>query len=300
MAMDDFVILDLDDEFCSSARADLAGVRFEISDSAGDGGRTRWAATTSYGETFRSILFAGRKSVPDRRSYSTPEMLDAARTLTGLDEVVVFRAQANVMLPGQGLGRHTDVPEFRGARRWSFPDWLLVAMLHSGIYDDEQVRIVSAVAWPMATNGGDLRVFDRANETLLGSFTPERATAVVCDSYRLPHDVDRIPGDEVTVGPGDAIGLERDGGDEGWVLRRTDGSTVVLRPDEVRLSILVKMACFRDAAERDRYFDGSSDPLDEAAVIARLAKGLPVADERSDGGAFHQELVDHYVSYMPG
>jgi hypothetical protein len=272
--------------------SEVAQVEFAISESAApDDSGARWAASTAYGETFRSILFDGHNRETD--AYAPPEITEAATRIAGRDEVAVFRAQANVMLPGQGLGRHTDVPEFYRARRWSFPDWLLVAMLHSGLYDDDQVRIVSAVVWPTTTGGGDLRMFDRTDTHLLASFPPMPGAAVVNDTYRLPHDVWTIPGDEVGVGPGDRIGLR----DDVWVLERTDGSTTTMNRAQVRMSVLVKVACFRNSRERDRYFDRTDDMLDQNDVIARLAEKIP-SGERQEGDALHQQLVDHYVSYM--
>jgi hypothetical protein len=290
----------VDKTFCDRLAAEVAEVEFKISESAApDDSGAQWAVSTAYGETFRSILFDGQNR--EAGAFAPPEITEAASRIAGLGEgegggggeVAVFRAQANVMLPGQGLGRHTDVPEFYRARRWSFPDWLLVAMLHSGLYDDDQVRIVSAVVWPTTTGGGDLRVFDRTDTHLLASFPPVPGAAVVSDTYRLPHDVWTIPGDEVEVGPGDRIGLRGDV----WVLERTDGSTATLERDQVRMSVLIKVACFHNNDERDRYFDRTGEMLDQDDVIARLAEQIP-ATERQEGAALHQQLVDHYVSYM--
>lgn len=288
--MDDVVHLPaVDQGFCARLEAALPGVEFEISATAGTPTGARWAVETSYGETFRAMLFDGH----EREAFAPPEMIEAARRLTGLDEVVAFRAQANVMLPGQGLGRHTDVPEFRRARRWSFPDWLLVAMLHSGLYDDDQVRVISALVWPTTTNGGDLRVFDRSNTSLLAAFPPVPGSAVVCDTCRLPHEVSAIPGEGVTVGAGDRIGLRPDG----WHLQRTDGSTMTLPASHVRTSVLVKLACFRDEDERDRYVAAAEDMLDQDDVIAALAERLPPGARKDDEG-LPQQLVDCFVSYM--
>jgi len=288
--MDQVVSLrSVDRDFCARLEAALLEVEFEISASAGQRTGARWAVTTSYGETFRAILFDGH----EREAFAPPEMIEAARRLTGLDEVVAFRSQANVMLPGQGLGRHTDVPEFQRARRWSFPDWLLVAMLHSGLYDDDQVRVISALVWPTTTNGGHLRVFDRSNTSLLAAFPPVPGSAVVCDTCRLPHEVSAIPGEDVTVGAGDRIGLRPDG----WHLQRTDGSILTLPRRRVRTSILVKLACFRDEDERDRYFSAAEDMLDQDDVIATLAERLPPG-ARKDGDGLPQQLVDFFVSYM--
>ena len=62
--------------------------------------------------------------------------VEAARAVHGrsvIEPAIVF---ANLMVPGQELAVHTDVPEFRGCNRKVMPQWLLVAMHHSGLFDD--------------------------------------------------------------------------------------------------------------------------------------------------------------------
>jgi hypothetical protein len=287
---DDIVHLaSLDGDFCARLDAAVRGATLTAGGSTEPGrAEVRWAVPTAYGETFRAIAVDGEQPP----SFAPPELIDAARRLSGLDEVVVFRVQANAMLPAQGLGRHTDVPEFWGARRWVFPDWLLVAMLHSGLYDDAQLRVVSALAWPVATNGGALRIFDRADRELRGAFDPTPGIAVVSDTTRLPHEVTTVPGDEVDAGPGDSIRL----GADGWRLRRAGGEQHLLSRDQVRASVLVKLSCFTDRSARERCFARAEPPLDEQEVIATLTDHLPV--EPQQGPALHQQLVDHFVSYM--
>jgi hypothetical protein len=286
---DEIVTLTLDDGFCRRLEELVMATELKAGSPAPDAEQaTRWAVTTSYGETFRGIALDD----VGPPSFVPPELTAAARQLSGLDEVVVFRVQANAMLPAQGLGRHTDVPEFWGARRWVFPDWLLVAMLHSGLYDDAQLRVISALVWPVATNGGALRIFDRADGELRGSFDPTPGMAVVSDTTRLPHEVTTVPGDEVDAGPGDSIRL----GSDGWHLRRAGGEQHLLSRDQVRASVLVKLGCFADRSARERCFARTEPALDEQEVIATLTGHLPV--EPQQGPALHQQLVDHYVSYM--
>jgi len=57
------------------------------------------------------------------------------------------RRYANVLLPGQELAVHTDVPEFRGASRKTLPQWLLVAMHHSQLFERWRVPIATGVTW---------------------------------------------------------------------------------------------------------------------------------------------------------
>src|SRR5436309_8424590 len=50
-------------------------------------------------------------------------LLDAARQLHGRPVIVPAIVYANILLPGQELAVHTDVPEFRGANRKVVPQW---------------------------------------------------------------------------------------------------------------------------------------------------------------------------------
>ena len=54
------------------------------------------------------------------------QMQAAARDISGGSEIVPAIVYANLLVPGQELAIHTDVPEFRGANRKNLPQWLLV------------------------------------------------------------------------------------------------------------------------------------------------------------------------------
>ena len=74
-------------------------------------------------------------------------------------------AYANLMVPGQELAVHTDVPEFRGVSRKTHPQWLCVAMHHSGLFDDWRMPIATGVAWFHDCDGGDDESQPRLRQT---------------------------------------------------------------------------------------------------------------------------------------
>ena len=76
---------------------------------------------------------------------------EAARTIQGRRVVVPVIVYANLMVPGQQLAVHTDVPEFRGANRKELPEWLLVVMHHCGLFDQWRMPIVTAVSPKLAS-----------------------------------------------------------------------------------------------------------------------------------------------------
>src|SRR5439155_1647490 len=56
--------------------------------------------------------------------------VEAARAIHGRPVVEPAIVYANLLVPGQELAVHTDVPEFRGANRKRYPQWLMVVVHH--------------------------------------------------------------------------------------------------------------------------------------------------------------------------
>jgi hypothetical protein len=73
--------------------------------------------------------------------------VEAARAIHGRPVIEPAIVYANLLVPGQELAVHTDVPEFRGANRKLYPQWLMVVMHHSGLFDDHRIPIATAVGW---------------------------------------------------------------------------------------------------------------------------------------------------------
>ena len=76
-----------------------------------------------------------------------PLILQSAKSLSGAAIIVPAIVYANILVPGQELAIHTDVPEFRGLNRKNTPQWLLVCMLHSKLFESWRVPIMTCVAW---------------------------------------------------------------------------------------------------------------------------------------------------------
>ena len=91
--------------------------------------------------------------------FNHPDLLAVAREVTGRPLIVPAIVYANILTPGQELAIHTDVPEFRGADRKRMPQWLLVTMLHSGLFDEYRVPIATCVSWFGANPGGAFAYF---------------------------------------------------------------------------------------------------------------------------------------------
>src|SRR5205807_2917920 len=90
--------------------------------------------------------------------------VDAARTIHERAVIEPAIAYANLLVPGQELAVHTDVPEFRGANRKLYPQWLMVVMHHSGLFDEYRMPIATAVGWFNDCHGGEFAFYPQGGD----------------------------------------------------------------------------------------------------------------------------------------
>jgi hypothetical protein len=243
--------------------------------------------TYAYGD---DVFAAGIEAFRDHEGF-----VDAARRLHGRPVIEPSIVYANILLPGQELAVHTDVPEFRGANRKIVPQWLLVVMHHSGLFDAWRMPIATGVAYFGGGQGGELAYYPDGPAGEPRTYAPTHNTAVVLDTDSVFHGVDRVLGDEsglVHLRAGSR--LRHDGG-ERWTVRR-DGSPVAdYRTSELRYSISWKAYCFADAAECDAWA-GHTDDLTLDTILERLVDDLG-GDRPADDAEFGRLLIDHYIRF---
>jgi hypothetical protein len=124
--------------------------------------------------------------------FTHPDLLNVAREVTGRPLVVPAIVYANILTPGQELAIHTDVPEFRGADRKHMPQWLLVTMLHSGLFDDYRIPIATCVSWFGANPGGAFAYFPEGPQGPRESMPAMHNTAILIDTDTVFHGVERV------------------------------------------------------------------------------------------------------------
>jgi hypothetical protein len=103
-----------------------------------------------------------------------------------IEPAIVF---ANLLVPGQELAVHTDVPEFRGANRKIFPQWLLVVMHHSRLFDRFRMPIATGVSWYHDAKGGEFAFYPDGAE---GAPVPWARSTPPSPTPTAPHGVDRV------------------------------------------------------------------------------------------------------------
>src|SRR5215471_13745034 len=103
--------------------------------------------------------------------------LEAARATFDCPVIAPAIVYANLLVPGQELAVHTDVPEFRGANRKLYPQWLMVVMQHSGLFGAFRRRIATGISYFGGARGGALAFYPDGRDAAARTLEPRHDTA---------------------------------------------------------------------------------------------------------------------------
>ncbi len=228
-------------------------------------------------------------------------LIEEAKRLHGAKVVVPAILYANILIPGQDLATHTDVPEFRGASRKVLPQWLIVVMHHSGLFDAWRMPIATAVTYFGKSEGGALHHYPEGSRGPRENFATRHNTGIILDTDSIFHGVDRVRGrdeDAVTaLRPGSRLVTADDGG---W--NAVDGGEVIAHygDDEIRFSISWKAYCFADDAAHARWL-AHDDDLALETILGRLEAHLrdrgELEGERPKPEDFARLLIDRIIEF---
>ena len=231
---------------------------------------------------------------------------EAARALHGRDVIVPAIVYANLLLPGQELAVHTDVPEFRGANRLHLPQWLMVVMHHSGRFEGWRMPIATGVAYFGDAVEGAFAYYPDGVDSPAVALPVRHDAAVLLDTDSVFHGVDRVgaPDAQVPVlGPRPEL---RFVGDGRWALQGAGPDPVTYTWDDLRFSVSWKAYCFADDAERRDWADHADD-LSLEVILGRLEDDLRergvLAGERPEPKAFATMLIREHIRFpqpVPG
>jgi len=188
-----------------------------------------------------------------------PLMQATARQFSKSDEVVPAIVYANLLVPGQELAIHTDVPEFRGANRKNAPQWLLVCMLHSGLFERWRIPILTCVSWFGAARGGAFTFYPGGAAGPREAIPAQHNSAILIDTDRVFHGVERVAQERPDLPP-----IGRDTrlhyvGDGRWVLQESGEPVAEYGWPQIRYSVSWKAYCFKGKADRAAWEKGSDD-----------------------------------------
>jgi hypothetical protein len=228
--------------------------------------------------------------------------VEAARAIHGRPVIEPAIVYANILVAGQELAVHTDVPEFRGANRRKFPQWLMVVMHHSGLFDAWRMPIVTAVAWLNDCRGGDFVFYPEGAAGPAMTLPAKRNSAIILDTDSIFHGVDRVDPDGPVAPLRPGMQLRFEGGGRWTVRSDADAVVAAFGWENLRFSVSWKAYCFADEAER-RAWREHSDDLELDDILDRLVEDLRrrgrIAGERPEPTALALAMIDEYVRFPP-
>jgi len=275
-------------------RADA--IRNHLRNGAGEPIATVAARTNYFRETY---AYGEEIAAPGIEPFLQHEgFADAARSIHGRDLVVPAIVFANLYLPGQELAIHTDVPEFRGANRTVTPQWLVVAMHHSGLFDRWRMPIATGVSFFGPGESGALVTYPEGRDGPRVDVAPRHDTALVLDTDTVFHGVDRVAGDD------SALQLARPGmrlhPGVRWQLRDGEALVAEVNPADVRFSVSWKGYCFADDADRRRWAEHDDD-LTLDRILDTIETDLRTRDvvrgDRPTPAEFGLAIIDTYIRF---
>lgn len=231
-----------------------------------------------------------------------PLMQATARKISGCEVIVPAIVYANLLVPGQELAIHTDVPEFRGANRKNAPQWLLVCMLHSGLFDHWRVPILTCVSWFGEAQGGAFTFYPEGADGTRDAIPAQHNSAILIDTDKIFHGVERVSDRRPDLPTIDASTRLHHRGGEQWELRSNGDTLAEYHWPEIRYSVSWKGYCFADQEGRSLWEDHSDD-LTLEIIIDRFEQDLRrrgfLQGERPDADSFAALMVQTYIHY-PG
>ena len=228
------------------------------------------------------------------------KMVETAQRISNCELIVPAIVYANLLIPGQELAIHTDVPEFRGANRRLLPQWLLVCMLHSGLFEKWRIPILTCVSWFGSADGGAFTFYPDGASGQRQSIPANHNSAILIDTDMVFHGVERV---KQALPDLPAIGKQTRlhyCGDGEWQLRQENIPVADYRWPQLRYSISWKAYCFEDQAEEALWREGTGDlSLDfilEVFEVELKARGL-ITGKRPQPDDFALLLVNSFIHF---
>lgn len=200
----------------------------------------------------------------------------AAKQLFGAEFVRPHTVYVNLtwQLPfPQGRG-HVDIPAFRGFDRSTIPVTFLTIMGQTGLFEDERVKVATAVAWFYdGTDGGFEYWPDGPAAAPVVHEGAIDNTAVVGDNDFMWHRVRPVGSPADGMASLTMASELRRAADGGWLIAEGDREIARFEDDRLRVSLSWKADVFADDGDRRRH-DDHLDDLDGEEVLRRIDDDL--------------------------
>lgn len=175
-----------------------------------------------------------------------------------------FQFNFIMQVPGQTVAAHLDSPYFWGGSRFQFPQWLLVAMVFSGLFQEKFIHQIQVVGYIHEWNeedaknpnlGGDFVYYLTNNANEYGIVNPKTGAGTFVDGSKVLHAA-KVYRPDVK-----APHLDKDKDcvltflqDEDWaVLCGENDVRGRYKTHDLRISVVYRARCFKDQEESDLY-----------------------------------------------
>ncbi|QFU77810.1 hypothetical protein EY643_07750 [Halioglobus maricola] len=278
------------------------GINYVDKGLTGEGNTDSLEVAASRTNYFRETYAYGldTKAAGIEQFMAHPAFSTNAREISGCDNIVPAIVYANILIPGQELAIHTDVPEFRGLNRKTTPQWLLVVMLHSGLFNRYRIPILTCVSWFGGARGGAFTFYPDGVSGDRASIEAHHNSAIMVDTDNVFHGVERVN----NVSPDLPIIGQKTRlyfcGENKWELRESDEVLAEFDWSQLRYSISWKGYCFAND-EAQAIWRENAENLDVDTVLAALEAALrergALNGSRPEPSEFAQLLVSTFVRF---
>jgi len=213
-----------------------------------------------------------------------------------------------IMLPGQTVPMHFDVPYFFGATRFHIPQWLLVVMETSGLFKDIRIPQVQGVAYlhqwennVYNNSGGQFFYYPEGPGGVIMSIDPIFNSAIVLDGSIVVHGVDLFKKEYPfpILNKSDKNDIRYEGNDEWSIYVNGVSKHKRYQSKDLRISLVWRARCFKDEEEKKKYDNAPALSIPKILDIlyTDLKKKGVIKEAPKDLMEAGLLLVDHYVNY---
>ena len=205
---------------------------------------------------------------------------------------------------------HLDAPYFWGATRFQFPQWLLVVMKFSGLFEEEFIDQVQVVAyfhrWNATEERGGKFVYWDSNDQHPHQVSPVSLAGTVVDGSKTIHaGIVYRPDLKAPLLDKSAESNLKYVGDEKWELHNNNTLVNSYDTDDIRWTLVYRARCFeKDDGPRnfrnwprDQYMKLDDILSKLKADLVHRGRNTALGLEEMSPLDLATTLLDEYISY---
>jgi hypothetical protein len=281
--------------------------------------------------TFRHKFFP-KVNESELKSIYGNKFIENARKLCSMNkqktydidnlETGLFQFDTIIMLPGQELPMHLDIPYFWNANRKTVPHWLLVIMKRSGLFEDQFIPQVQGVSWlskhqyekseeESLINGGNFYFYPYSDKKDQDNFVISKSqynSAIIVDGTQVIHGVERYKQNNAppNIEKNQRYQMYYQKVNDSWnVYDEHDAYIQSYSHKDLRISLVWRTHCFKDQAEKEKYKNQKIEELLTGEQVIQVFKedmikrGKLTREEvdKMSHIDFFALLIDEYVQY---